>query len=186
MSQKRLYEIICEVSRTVNSSLDPGEVLKHIAEQVTQAMGVKGCFIRLLDRSGKILKPAASHGLSSRYATKGVVELAKSGLDQEAFTGKVVQITDVATDPRFQYGREAAQEGLVSVLVAPLLLEGARPIGVLRVYTDTKRHFEAEEIAFLQAIADISAIAIENARMHQTLKRQMDLINAYDYQVFED
>lgn len=186
MSKKRLYEIIYEVSRTVNSSLDPGEVLNRIAEQVTGAMGVKGCFIRLLDRSGKVLKPAAYYGLSERYAHKGVVEVAKSGLDREAFTGKVVQIADAGSDPRFQYGSEAAREGLVSVLVAPLFVEGSRPIGVLRVYTGQRREFDDEEIGFLQAIANISAIAIENARMHQTLKRQMELINAYDYQVFED
>jgi len=186
MSKKRLYEIIYEVSRTVNSSLDPSEVLSRIAEQVTRAMGVKGCFIRLLDRSGKVLKPAAYFGLSQRYAQKGVVEVAKSGLDREAFTGKVVQIADAGSDPRFQYGGEAVKEGLVSVLVAPLFVEGSRPIGVLRVYTGERREFDEEEIGFLQAIANISAIAIENARMHQTLKRQMELINAYDYQVFED
>lgn len=186
MSKKRLYEIIYEVSRTVNSSLDPAEVLHRIAEQVTRAMNVKGCFIRLLDRSGKILKPAAYHGLSERYARKGVVEVARSGLDREAFAGNVVQIPDAGTDARFQYGKEAAEEGLVSVLVAPMFVEGTRPIGVLRVYTGEKREFGAEDIGFLQAIADISAIAIENARMHQTLKRQMDLIKAYDYQVFED
>ncbi|NCD25891.1 MAG: GAF domain-containing protein [Deltaproteobacteria bacterium] len=186
MSQKRLYEIIYEVSRTVNSSLDPSEVLSRIAEQVTRAMGVKGCFIRLLDRSGKVLKPAAYYGLSERYAHKGEVELAKSGLDQEAFSGKVVQILDAGTDLRFQYRAEAAQEGLVSVLVSPMFAEGARPIGVMRVYTGERREFGEDDIRFLQAIANISAIAIENARMHQTLKRQMELINAYDYQVFED
>ncbi len=186
MSKKRLYEIIYEVSRTVNSSLDPGEVLNRIAEQVTRAMDVKGCFIRLLDREGKVLKPAAFYGLSDRYASKGEVEVAKSGLDREAFTGKVVEISDAGTDPRFQYGKEAAAEGLVSVLVAPMFVEGRRPIGVLRVYTGERREFCEEDIGFLQAIADISAIAIENARMHQTLKRQMELINAYDYQVFED
>jgi len=65
-------------------------------------------------------------------------------------------------------------------------VEGTRPIGVLRLYTAEKRDFDAEDMGFLQAIANISAIAIENARMHQTLKRQMELINAYDYQVFED
>jgi len=186
MSKKRLYEIFYEVSRTVNSSLDPSEVLNRIAEQVTRAMEVKGCFIRLLDRSGKVLKPAAYYGLSERYAKKGVVEVAKSGLDREAFTGKVVQIADASTDPRFQYGDEAAAEGLASVLVAPMFVEGSRPIGVLRVYTGERREFGTEDIDFLQAIANISAIAIENARMHQTLKRQMELINAYDYQVFED
>lgn len=109
MSQKR-YEIIYEVSRTVNSSLDPSEVLSRIAEQVTRAMGGKGCFIRLLDRSGQVLKPAAYYGLSERYAKKGVVEVAKSGLDREAFAGNVVQIADVSTDSRFQYGQEASKE----------------------------------------------------------------------------
>ncbi len=186
MSAKRLYEIVYEVSRTVNSSLDPSEVLNRIAEQVTRAMDVKGCFIRLLDRSGKVLKPAAYYGLSERYAKKGVVEVAKSGLDREAFSGTVVQIVDARTDGRFQYQSEAAKEGLVSVLVAPMFVDGKRPIGVLRVYTGEKREFGADDIGFLQAIANISAIAIENARMHQTLKRQMELINAYDYQVFED
>ncbi|MDY0275080.1 MAG: GAF domain-containing protein [Desulfomicrobium sp.] len=185
MSQKR-YEIIYEVSRTVNSSLDPSEVLSRIAEQVTRAMGGKGCFIRLLDGSGQVLKPAAYYGLSERYAKKGVVEVAKSGLDREAFAGNVVQIADVSTDSRFQYGQEASKEGLTSVLVAPMMVEGTRPIGVLRLYTAEKRDFDAEDMGFLQAIANISAIAIENARMHQTLKRQMELINAYDYQVFED
>lgn len=129
MSTKRLYEIIYEVSRTVNSSLDPSEVLSRIAEQVTRAMNVKGCFIRLLDRSGKVLKPAAYFGLSERYAKKGVVEVAKSGLDREAFTGKVVQIGDAGSDPRFQYGGEATKEGLVSVLVAPLSWKAAAPSG---------------------------------------------------------
>jgi signal transduction protein with GAF and PtsI domain len=141
MSQKRFYEIIYEVSRTVNSSLDPTEVLRRIAEQVTRAMDVKGCFIRLLDRSGKILKPAAHYGLSERYAEKGAVEVAKSGLDREAFAGNVVQILDAGTDPRFQYGKEAIEEGLASVLVAPMFLEGKRPIGVLRVYTGEKRGY---------------------------------------------
>jgi GAF domain-containing protein len=186
MADKRLYEVFYEVSRTVNSSLDPSEVLARIAEQVTRAMGVKGCFLRLLDRTGTVLKPAAFYGLSDRYARKGPVEVARSKIDQEALAGQMVTILDARTDERFQYREDAAKEGLASILVAPLMVEGTRPIGVLRVYTDTPREFDAEERKFLQVIADISAIAIENARMHQTLKRQMELIHAYDYQTFED
>jgi len=186
MAEKRLYEIVYEVSRTVNSSLDPSEVLARIAEQVTRAMGVKGCFVRLLDRTGQVLKPAAFYGLSDRYAQKGPVEVLRSKIDQEALAGQMVAIYDARTDERFQYREEAAKEGLASVLVVPLMVEGRRPVGVLRVYTDTSREFDAEERKFVQAIADISAIAIENARMHQTLKRQMELIQAYDYQTFED
>jgi len=114
------------------------------------------------------------------------VEVQRSKIDQEALAGQMVAIYDARTDERFQYREEAAKEGLASVLVVPLMVEGRRPVGVLRVYTDTPREFDAEERKFVQAIADISAIAIENARMHQTLKRQMELIQAYDYQTFED
>ena len=44
----------------------------------------------------------------------------------------------------FHIAAQAAEEGLVSVLVAPLFVEGSRPIGVMRVYTGERREFEAE------------------------------------------
>lgn len=187
MSKKRLYEIIYEVSRTVNSSLDPSEVLSRIAEQVTRAMGVKGCFIRLLDRSGKVLKPAAYYGLSERYAKKGVVEK----WPRAAWTAKLSPARWSRSPMRVRTRASSTaakrqRKGWFPCWWPPCSWKAAVPSACSRVYTGERREFDEEEIGFLQAIANISAIAIENARMHQTLKRQMELINAYDYQVFED
>jgi FOG: GAF domain len=93
-------------------------------------------------------------------------------------------VADASTDPRFQYGKAAKDEGIVSVLVVPLRVED-KPVGVMRVYTDEKRVFNAEEEEFLTSIAALSALAIENARLHQALKREYESVLSFDYRTFD-
>jgi GAF domain-containing protein len=186
MSTERLYKTIYGIAKVINSTLNPSKVLAGIAAQTTRAMDAKGCFIRVLDRSGAILLPDASFGLSERYASKGPVEVEKSLLDQDVLQGRIVTIDDVRTDPRFQYGAQAAEEGLVSLVVVPLTARGGAVIGVLRIYSGAPRTFTADELDFLTCIANLSGIALENARMYHALKRTSELANAYVYQTFED
>lgn len=183
--EKDYYRSLYEIAKIINSSLDPATVLGKIAEQVTLAIEAKACSIRLLDKQGKRLLMGAAYGLTKGYLRKGAVEVEKSGIDREALAGKEVAIQDACTDPRFQYPEKAREEGIASVMVVPLLVEG-RAIGVIRVYSATCRDFAAEEIEFLQAIANLSAIAIENARLHQALKADYELLAAYEYQLFDD
>jgi GAF domain-containing protein len=58
-----------------------------------------------------------------------------------------------------------------------------KAIGVLRVYTDKIREFHAKEIHFLEAAANLSAIAIDNARMHQVLQMSCELMAAHKYRI---
>lgn len=179
---KTLYEAI----RVINSSLEPGELLGKVAEQTARALGVKACSLRLLDKSGRNLLPGAASGLSKGYLRKGSVEVGKSGLDKEALTGATVLVKDATTDSRFQYQEAAKTEGIRSVLVVPLKLEDTKIIGVMRVYSDVEREFSASEVEFLEIMANLSAIAIENARLHQALKADYELLTAFQYQTFED
>ena len=180
------YRTLYEVVKVISSSLEPSSVLNKIVEQVTKTLGVKGCTIRLLSKDDKFLLPGAFYGLSTGYIRKGAVEVEKSGLDKDVLAGKVVYIKDASHDPRFQYPQKAEEEGFTSVMVVPLLVEGSRVIGVLRIYSATVREFSGEELDFLSAVADLSAIAIENARMHQALKLEYELQTAYKYQLFDD
>jgi len=50
---------------------------------------------------------------------------------------------------------------------------------VLRVYSDKVREFNEKELQFLQAVADLSAIAIENTRLHQILQVRCELMTAH-------
>jgi len=186
MANQRLYKTIYTIASVINSTLNPRKVLAGIAEQTTGAMQAKGCFIRLIDPTGEILLPDASFGLSERYAKKGPVEVSKSLLDQDVLRGQTVTIPDVRTDKRFQYGSEAAKEGLVSLVVVPLKARGDKVVGVLRIYSGEPREFDAEELEFLGCIANLSGIALENARMYHALKRASELAEAYNYQTFED
>ncbi|MFW6388868.1 MAG: GAF domain-containing protein [Desulfohalobiaceae bacterium] len=180
------YHSLYQVAKVINSSLEPAQVLETIAGQVVQSMDLQACSLRLLDSGGQRLLMGASQGLSQGYLRKGAVEVAKSRLDQEALEGKKpVQVQDARTDSRFQYPEKAREEGLISLIVLPLMVED-RAIGVIRAYSGQEREFTAGEIEFLSIIANLSAIALENARLHQRLKLDCQLQADYDYRLFED
>ncbi|MBI3967999.1 MAG: GAF domain-containing protein [Chloroflexi bacterium] len=160
------YQALYRVAQTVNSSLDLREVLSELTRSVTEATGFKACSLRLLAPDRNRLLPAAVHGLSSAYVDKGPVLLENSPIDRLIIAGEVVQITDAASDPRWQYPEETETEGICSVLSVPLRAK-ARIIGVLRTYTATPHLFDQEETQLLLALANLGALAIENARCYE-------------------
>jgi signal transduction protein with GAF and PtsI domain len=182
MKRKDYFSALYDLARVINASLEPEVVLDKIVKRVSQAMGVKACSLRLLDADGKKLLWAAACGLSKGYVRKGAVVVAQSGLDQRALKGRTVYVKDARTSKLFQYGAAARSEKIKSVLVVPLMVE-KKAIGVLRVYTGTIREFHEDEIKFLEAAANLSAIALENARLHQALKTDFDLLVAHKYRL---
>lgn len=116
---------------------------------------------------------------------KGPVEVKRSGLDGEVLAGKTIHLKDATADGRFQYPESAKAEGLVSVLSAPLMADG-KAIGLIRVYSDVERDFTPDEQTFMEAVAAISALAIENARLHEALRNNYELMAKHAYSVYED
>jgi GAF domain-containing protein len=165
------YNTLYQITRTITSTLDLDEVLRLITENTTKTMGVKACSIRLINEDKKTLRIASAYGLSEDYLKKGAVEIDKSLIDAEVLKGNVVKIKDATADPRFQYPEEAKKEGIKSVLCVPLQLKD-RIIGVMRVYTDKPHTFTKSEVEFLTALASSAAIAIENARLYDLLRRE--------------
>lgn len=185
MSSQDYFHALHQVVTVINSSLDPQDVLSKITEQTARTTKCRACTLRLLDSGGKVLLASAAYGLSPDYMRKGPVEVAKSGMDGEVLAGRTIHLRDATSDGRFQYPEAARKEGLISVLSTPLMVEG-KAIGLLRVYSDVERDFSAEEIDFMEAVAGVSALAIQNARMHAALRSDFELQTTYTYQVFED
>jgi signal transduction histidine kinase len=79
-----------------------------------------------------------------------------------------MQIANVQTSSRYQNVEVARREGLVSLLSVPLLFAG-QSIGTLNVYTGRPYNFSNEEIKILGALAELSAIAIEKARLYERI-----------------
>src|SRR6201999_1616208 len=81
---------------------------------------------------------------------------------------KSLQVTNVQSDTRYQNVELARREGLVSLLSVPLIFAG-ESIGALNVYTARVYNFSNEEIRILSALAELSAIAIEKARLYERI-----------------
>lgn len=165
----REMEALYRLGQVVNSTLDFKEVLGLIAKHATRLLRMKACFIRLFDDSGKKLYIGGAYGLSQAYIDKGPVEVEKSLIDSETLAGGVVQAIDVTVDPRFQYRDEARKEGLVSVLCVPVSAK-ERILGVIRVYSAKRHTFTEQEQNLLKNLANLGAVAIENARSYANLK----------------
>lgn len=180
--EKDYFIPLYDVAKVINASLEPARVLSEIVQCTAAAMEIKACSLRLLDKKKEKLIWAAATGLSTDYIRKGAVVVSESGLDRRALGGETVYIEDASVSSEFQYGEKAESEGIKSVLVTPLMVEN-KSIGVLRVYSDEVRKFHENEIKFLKAVANLSAIALENARLHQAVQIDYDLLTAHKYRL---
>jgi len=183
--EQNYYRALYEVARTISSSLDLNDVLQKVVQSTTEALRAKACSIRLMSRDRRRLIFGAAYGLSDDYIRKGAVEVEKSGVDRQVLRGNTVLIPDATEDSRFQYPERARDEGIRSVLVVPLATRG-QIIGVMRVYTAERREFSEEEIEFLDLIADLSAVAIDNARLYQLLKGDYETLVSFQERLFDN
>lgn len=163
-SERLCFSLFRGVVKAIGSTLNLQEVMDTLVNSVVQAMDLKGCAVRLLDPTTRHLVLLSAHGLSERYVNKGPLEADQSIVD--ALKGQTVWIRDAKHDPRIQYQGEAAEEGIGSIVSVPLVLKG-RVIGVLRLYSAQPRDFSPDEIDLAEAVAEIGAITIENARLHE-------------------
>jgi PAS domain S-box-containing protein len=170
-NEQEYLRVFEEITKAVSSSLDLDEVLDMIVKKIPGVMDLKAATIRLIDPEGKKLKLVASFGLSEKYLNKGPVDAEKNVID--ALKEKYVSIYDVTTDDRIKYKKEAAEEGLKSMLTLPVVARG-KVLGILRLITDEHREFSQQEINFVASLAEQSGIAIENAILYEKTKKDYD------------
>jgi hypothetical protein len=86
--------------------------------------------------------------------------------------GRPYHSTDYLRDKRFVHvvDLEVEAEGMVSVMGVPMKL-GQRVIGVLFIGNRHRSTFSDGDVAFLEALGDHAAVAIENARLYGMLER---------------
>ena len=167
------YRALYEVSKTVNSRLKVDEVLNAFVKGISEAMGAKGCALMLLSPDKKQLHHRAAYGLSNAYMKKGTVHVDASM--SEALKGQVVAVPNAAEDQRVEYPVEAKNEGIISIMSVPMLLRD-NVIGVIRIYTQEQRHFSMDDMYFAGAIANLAAIAMENAQLYEDAKKSFDTL----------
>ena len=161
-----LFESLASVSRTINSTLNLDEALRVITKEACELMRARMCSLMLLDESGEWLDLRASFGAGDAYIKKPRLSLEESLLGVVVRRQKPQQVANVQADSRYQNVELARRESLVSLLSVPLIFSG-QAIGTLNIYTARTYHFSNEEIKILSALAELSAIAIEKARLYE-------------------
>ena len=100
--------------------------------------------------------------------------------ENEALKEKAVAIYDAATDDRIQYKKEAAEEGIKSMLTLPIVARG-KLLGILRLLTSENRSFSQQEIDFVELLAEQSGIAIMNARfVEQEISKEKEYLRVFE------
>jgi signal transduction histidine kinase len=162
----RLFESLASVSRTINSKLNLADALSVITREACVLMQAKVCSLMLLDESREWLELRASFGAGEAYVNRPRLSLEESLLGIVVRRQKPLQVENVQMSNRYQSVDVAKREGLVALLSVPLLY-GGQAIGTLSVYTGHPYRFSNEEVRILSALAELSAIAIEKARLYE-------------------
>jgi len=162
----RLFEALAGVSRTINSTLDLDDALRAITHEASVLMQAKMCSLMLLDETRQWLDLRASFGAGEAYLRKPRLSVDESLLGVVVRRKKPLQVDNIQTSSRYQHVEVARHEGLVALLSVHLLFS-EQTIGALNVYTGHPYSFSNEEIRLLSALAELSAVAIEKARLYE-------------------
>jgi GAF domain-containing protein len=168
----RETQLFFDLAVNLSSSLEVKGILRAMTTDLAKALvGITGVSIRLLDETKETLELVASFGLSKKYLQKGPV-LAQKSIAQALKNGKPVIILNAATDRRVQYRTMNKEEGIVTILAVPIKTK-ERVIGALRLYSKAVRHFTAEEIKLVTALAYLGGLAIQNASLYLMCQTDM-------------
>ena len=161
-----LFESLASVSRTINSTLNLDEALRAVTREACLLMRARMCSLMMLDETREWLNLRASYGAGEAYLNKPPLSVEESLLGVVVRRKKPLQVENVQTSNRYQNVEIARRAGLVSLLSVPLLFAG-QATGALNVYTSRPYNFSNEEVRILSALAELSGIAIEKARLYE-------------------
>jgi phosphoserine phosphatase RsbU/P len=161
-------ETLAEIAREFAAILNLDELLTRIANLTRRVIDYRTFGILLVnEESGELEMRVAV-----RYGDKVTVPRVKLGtgiVGYAALHKQTVLVPDVAADPRYIKVVDDAK----SELVIPLLLKD-RCIGVFDLESPELDAFTKAHIEILQLLASQAAVAIENARLYETILANED------------
>jgi adenylate cyclase len=158
--------LLYELARDLSSSLELDVVLDKARDRVITLMKASRGFIVLVDPvTGTISLPTS--GSEADSERNRLFLGSRTVIEQVVRTGQAVVSTDASLDDRFKGQQSVILQNLRSIIAVPLVTKG-KVIGA--VYVDNPFQaaiFEEKDKEFLQAISDLAAIGIDNARQYE-------------------
>jgi adenylate cyclase len=163
---------LADIGRVVNSSLELNEVLRVVMDTIVRLTGAERGFLMLKDDQGQLTTRVARNWEQESINNN---ELSVSGtvIHRVVSEGQPVLTTNAQEDPRFGGHESIIAYHLRSILCVPLKLKEDL-IGV--IYTDNRIRtglFTETERDLLMAFANHAAVAIDNARLFESVSRTL-------------
>lgn len=152
-----------EVSRRLSTILDEKQLVTEVVEQVQKAYNYYHGQIYLLDESGNtlVLAGATGEGGKSLLDKKHSLSIEKGLVGRAARTRSAVLVPDTSKDSAWL--PNPLLPDTKAEIAIPILL-GETLVGVLDMQDDVAGEIFPEDIEYLTAIANQTAIALQNAR----------------------
>lgn len=186
----RIERALRDVGLGLGANLDPDALLRLILERTTEALDAERATLYLVEQRlipGVGVQPVLVSRVVEGGAVGEIVLHVGQGIAGEvASTGRTANVRDAYDDPRFSRGwDERTGYRTRAVLAVPMRGQEGANIGVIQVLNKRSAdnassndfgegeqdypYFDEEDEALLQALATHAAMAIEQARLFQSI-----------------
>ena len=167
---------LADTTALVNSAQETDEVLNEVMETVIQLTQAERGYIVLKNRDTGEMEFKVARGLSAEETAAGGRIVSWSVINMVAESGEPLLTVDAGADEQFSHSESIAGFSLLSILAAPLIARD-EVIGV--AYCDNRVMaglFKENELGLLTSFGQQAAVAIENARLFEDIRKQLSLI----------
>ena len=178
-SKSEKLALLLDANKVLTSTLDLDRLLKVIMGQAKRVVNAEASSLMLLDEAKNELFFDVTIGGKGEKLRQIRLKLGQGIGGWVAKEGKPLMIADASKDSRFFVkADEVTKFRTKSILCIPMRIK-ERIIGVMEAINQVSRgYFVDEDREIFEAFASQAAIAIENARLFQNLKREKEKIEA--------
>lgn len=179
VTQQRLSQLglLYQAGQAMSLTFDLTKLLNHTLQLTTSVIHAAASALILIDEQSNELVFEVTHGAEEVVMPRRRISLDEGIAGWVATHGQPVIVNDVSKDSRFSQGADAHTGFLIqSIAAVPLQIKG-KTIGVLEVLNKFSTDgFDEEDLSLMLTLATQAAIAIENARLYQSLREERDRI----------
>ncbi len=165
------FRVLSEVGARITSLLEMDELLHETVRLVNEVLGYYLVAIGLVEGENLVVKVGAGPRWSDPEFQPPRIAIGEGIAGRVAETGESLLVPDVSQEP--QYLLLADSTETKSELAVPLKSK-TQVIGVLDVQSDQLNAFDETDLLVLQSLANLTAIAIEEARLFDAEQRRAE------------
>jgi Nif-specific regulatory protein len=167
--EQRMQSLV-EISNAINSILEVDRLLEEIMDRAITAVGVERGILFLKSSEGSLEARVARN--VEKETLDNAEEVSRSIMNEVAASGRYFLSSNLQDDPNASGRKSVWKFKILSILCVPLI---SRDAIIGTIYLDSRKLtkvFTESDVTFMQTFANMAAIAIENATLYETTRKE--------------